>query len=83
MPFDGHSSRDPYSGFRKVFVMPPPNGSKEGSKDYESLGQKNFSTDAALNRSAQLGEILTDKMNASKVVDNVMNFFRYKEPDRH
>ena len=33
-----------------------------------------------LNRSAQIGDILRDRGQQNRVVDNVMNFFRYKDP---
>jgi len=78
----GQSTRDPYSGFRKVFVMPI-GSTKEGIKDYETAASQQPSVDLSMNRSAQLGEILMDKQNQSRVVDNVLNFFRYKDPERH
>jgi len=34
-----------------------------------------------MNKSAQIGEILKDRHGQNRVVDNVMNFFRTKEPE--
>ena len=39
--------------------------------------------DVGLNKSAQIGEILRDRNNQNRVVDNVMNFFKYKEPEKY
>ena len=39
----------------------------------------NVSKDTSLENSSQLGEILRDTQNQNRVVDNVMQFFRYKE----
>jgi len=34
-----------------------------------------------MNKSAQVGDILKDRHGQDRVVDNVMNFFRSKEPE--
>ena len=39
----------------------------------------NVSKDSSLETSSQLGDILKDTQNQNRVVDNVMNFFRYKD----
>ena len=69
-------NRDPYSGFAKVFSMP-------GSR--MMLDQEGGSGRASNHYSEkkQVGEILKDRSQQSRVVDNVMNFFRYKDPEKY
>jgi len=73
---------DAYSGYRKVFIMPAPRSkNKQKSTDYDAQASGPAVEEGPLNRSLQIAEILADKQNASRVVDNVMNFFRYKDTE--
>lgn len=70
--------RDPYSGLKKTFAAPP-----GGTGQPFDFGSTRPSYDGHLNRSTQIDDILADRMNQGHIVDNVMNFFRYKDPERY
>ena len=48
-----------------------------GSQEFNS-GSKT-GVDVSMNKSANIGEILKDQSSQNRVVDNVMNYFRYKD----
>ena len=73
------SMRDPYSGLKKQPFAPPQSGTGQPF-DFSSTRP---SYDGHLNRSTQIDDILADRMGQGHIVDNVMNFFRYKDPERY
>lgn len=67
-------ARDPYAGFTKVFIMP------SSQSEYTSVGFHGASSGkVSVANHGKIGDILRDTHAQSRVVDNVMNFFKYKE----
>ena len=73
--------RDPYQGFTQMFSMP---GSRTAIQRDNNSGRPTVHSDQKpVNRSAMIGDILKDRSQQSRIVDNVMNFFKYKDPERY
>lgn len=76
--FGAVDPRDPYSGFTKVFIMPS-SKSEYTSAGYTVPAKKGGVGQGQVQIQGKLGEMLRDKEAQSHMVDNVMNFFRYKD----
>ena len=77
-------------GYTKVVMMPQVNNNAASSSGQHSIINKgvyelappilNVSKDSSMvDNSSQLGDILKDSSQQNRVVDNVMQFFRYKD----
>ena len=64
-----------------MFSMP---GSRTAIQRDNNSGRPTVHSDQKpVNRSAMIGDILKDRSQQSRIVDNVMNFFKYKDPERY